>query len=81
MRNGQRKRVKDNLMKIESVQVTPVSIPYRHREVSTRVSRAGVTNVVVRIETNNGLVGWGECCSGFDTLTLVGRSLFAICRR
>lgn len=41
-----------------------VSVPYTHREDSAQVNRDGVTEVVVRITTDQGLVGWGESCSG-----------------
>jgi L-alanine-DL-glutamate epimerase-like enolase superfamily enzyme len=51
-------------MKIASVEPIIVSVPYRHREVSTRVQRDGVTDVLVRITTDTGLVGWGESCPG-----------------
>ena len=51
-------------MKIAKIDPTIVSVPYREREHSTRVQRDGVTDVLVRIETDDGLVGWGESCSG-----------------
>jgi glucarate dehydratase len=53
-------------MRVAAVAVTPVNVPYKHREFSTQVSRAGVTDLIVRIETDNGVVGWGEACSGAD---------------
>jgi len=59
------------MMKIAKIDLVPVSIGYRHRELSARVSRDGVTDVVVRMETDSGLVGWGECCSGADTTSIV----------
>ena len=51
-------------MKIVSIEPTTVSVPYRHRETSSRVQRDGVTAVVIRIVTDDGLVGWGESCPG-----------------
>ncbi len=51
-------------MKIRSVEPIIVSVPYRHREQSSRVQRDGVTDVLVKITTDDGLVGWGESCSG-----------------
>lgn len=48
------------------MQAITVSVPYTHTERSRIVSRDGVTDVVVRIETDDGLVGWGEACSGAD---------------
>jgi L-alanine-DL-glutamate epimerase-like enolase superfamily enzyme len=44
-----------------------VSVPYRHREVSSVVARDGVSDVLVKVTTDDGLVGWGEACCGSDT--------------
>ena len=51
-------------MRITNVEPTIVSVPYRHREISTRIQRDGVTDVIVKITTDTGLVGWGETCPG-----------------
>jgi L-alanine-DL-glutamate epimerase-like enolase superfamily enzyme len=51
-------------MKIASIEPTIVSVPYSHRETSSRVQRDGVTAVVVKITTDDGLIGWGESCPG-----------------
>lgn len=53
-------------MKVVALDAIPASIPYTHREVSSQVNRDGVTDVLVRIETDEGYVGWGEACSGAD---------------
>jgi glucarate dehydratase len=53
-------------MKVATLEAIPASIPYTHREVSSQVNRDGVTDVLVRIETDDGHVGWGEACSGAD---------------
>jgi L-alanine-DL-glutamate epimerase-like enolase superfamily enzyme len=58
-------------VKIASVELLPVSIPYRHVELSSRVSRGGVSDVVVRMVADDGRVGWGECCSGADTQSVL----------
>ena len=58
------------IMKIASVETFPVSIPYLQPEKSSRVHRGGVSDVVVKITTDDGLVGWGESCSGPDTLSV-----------
>jgi len=57
-------------MKIVSLEVFPASIAYSHVERSSRVNRSGVTDVVVRLTTDSGLVGWGESCSGADTASI-----------
>lgn len=54
-------------MKIAKVDLFPLSIPYKHTELSSRVARQGVSDVVLRMETDDGLIGWGECCNGADT--------------
>jgi L-alanine-DL-glutamate epimerase-like enolase superfamily enzyme len=51
-------------MKIVRLDAWTVSVPYRHAEISSRVHRDGVTDTIVRLETDEGLVGWGECTSG-----------------
>ena len=51
-------------MKITQLEFIPVSVAYTHREVSSLVNRDGVTDVVVKAHTDNGLIGWGESCSG-----------------
>ena len=45
-------------------------MPYKHRESSTRVKRDGVTDVIVKLTTDAGLVGWGESCSGADAASI-----------
>ena len=47
-------------MKIDSIEVIPVSVPYKHQEISSVVDRAGITEVIVKMKTNEGHVGWGE---------------------
>ena len=49
---------------ITKLEFTPASIPYTHREASSRVNRDGVTDIVVKATTTDGLIGWGESCSG-----------------
>jgi L-alanine-DL-glutamate epimerase-like enolase superfamily enzyme len=57
-------------MKIVELETTIVSVPYRHQEVSSRVHRGGVTDVIVKLTCDNGLVGWGESCSGADAASI-----------
>jgi L-Ala-D/L-Glu epimerase len=54
-------------MKVARIETMPVSVPYRHREVSSQIARDGVSDVLVRVTTDDGLVGWGEACCGADT--------------
>lgn len=57
-------------MRVVSIEAIPASIPYDRREVSAQVARDGVTDVVVKVTTDNGLVGWGESCSGADVVSV-----------
>jgi L-alanine-DL-glutamate epimerase-like enolase superfamily enzyme len=57
-------------MKIIKLETFPVSIAYRHAEKSARVRRGGVSDVIVKLTTDDGLVGWGESCSGADTSSI-----------
>ena len=51
-------------MKIAKLEFFPIRIAYTHREVSSQVNRDGVSDVIVKATTDDGLVGWGESCSG-----------------
>jgi L-alanine-DL-glutamate epimerase-like enolase superfamily enzyme len=57
-------------MRVAAVEAIPVSVPYSHREVSSQVARDGVSDVIVRVTTDDGLVGWGEACCGADTASV-----------
>lgn len=57
-------------MKIERLETFIVSVPYRHDEVSSRVQRGGVTDTIVKLSADNGLVGWGECTTGPDVASI-----------
>ena len=57
-------------MNVAAIETTIVSVPYLHREVSSQVARDGVTDILVRVETDDGAVGWGESCSGADAASV-----------
>jgi L-alanine-DL-glutamate epimerase-like enolase superfamily enzyme len=57
-------------VKIAAFDVTPVSVPYKHREISSQVARDGVSDVLVKLTTDDGIVGWGEACCGADTASI-----------
>ena len=81
-------------MKITQVESWLINIPYKCEEKSALVARSGVTDLIVRITTDNGLIGWGESTRVADpcgieaavkamTPILLGRSPWdreAICR-
>lgn len=53
-------------MKISRYDIRVANVAYQHRELSSQVSRDGVTAGVIRLESDDGLVGWGEICAGAD---------------
>jgi len=57
-------------LRVAALETTPVSVPYRHREISSQVARDGVSDVLVKITTDDGIVGWGEACCGADTASV-----------
>ena len=57
-------------MKVATLETFPVSVPYRHREVSSQVARDGVSDVLVKLTTDEGHIGWGEACCGADTASV-----------
>ncbi|MGH1482509.1 MAG: mandelate racemase/muconate lactonizing enzyme family protein [Geminicoccales bacterium] len=46
--------------RIAAMEVIPINAYYTHRERSAVVSRPGITETLVKITLENGLVGWGE---------------------
>lgn len=57
-------------MRISAIDTWIVSVPYTHRENSSQVNRDGVTDIIVKVSTDAGLVGWGESCSGADVASV-----------
>jgi L-alanine-DL-glutamate epimerase-like enolase superfamily enzyme len=57
-------------VRIVDLEAIPVSVPYRHREISSQVARDGVSDVLVKLTTDDGIVGWGEACCGADTASI-----------
>ena len=57
-------------MKISRLETWTLSVPYLHDEISSRVARSGVTDTIVRLTADNGLVGWGECTSGPNAVSI-----------
>jgi L-Ala-D/L-Glu epimerase len=57
-------------VQIATLETIPVSVPYVHREISSQVARDGVSDVLVKLTTDDGLVGWGEACCGADTASV-----------
>ena len=47
-------------MKIDKFDLYPVSVPYKVIEKSSRVYRSGVSDIIIKITTDDGIVGWGE---------------------
>jgi len=53
-------------MKIVKFEAFPVRVPYRHVEKSSVIARSGVTDVILKLTADNGLVGWGETTRAAD---------------
>ena len=58
-------------MKITQLDFLPISIPYKRRQISTQIQRDGTTDVIVKATTDDGLIGWGESCSGANVHSVV----------
>jgi len=54
-------------MKVQKVEVITVRVPYKRVESSSLINRGGITDVIVKITADSGLVGWGECTRAADT--------------
>src|SRR5579871_774024 len=53
-------------MKIVKFESFPVRVLYRHVEKSSVIARSGVTDVIVKLTADDGLVGWGETTRAAD---------------
>jgi glucarate dehydratase len=63
-------QIRAQAVNVAQVEPIVVNVAYRHRELSSIVARDGVTDVLVRITTDDGLVGWGESTSGADAASI-----------
>ncbi|KAA0970756.1 hypothetical protein FPY71_09770 [Aureimonas fodinaquatilis] len=61
-------------MKIKSIDHWVVSIPYREQIAFSSTARNNATRLVVRLETQSGVVGWGETLCLLDFIEPVLRS-------
>ncbi len=57
-------------MKISSVELTPVSVPFHEPETWVWGQRRGISNVIVQLHTDDGLTGLGEAV-GFPSTQVV----------
>src|SRR6478752_2072829 len=55
-------------MKITKLEAFPLSIKYKRKEVSALIAREGVSDVIVKLTADNGLIGWGEACMNCETV-------------
>jgi L-alanine-DL-glutamate epimerase-like enolase superfamily enzyme len=58
-------------LRIDRLDLYPLSIAYHHHETSSIINRGGVSDVIVKLTTDDGLTGWGECCCPGDTETVL----------
>src|SRR5215217_1580095 len=61
--------------RISRIDLITVSIPFTDVEHSATLSRIGFDNVLVRLETQEGCVGWGEISGASGAPVEVVRSL------
>jgi L-alanine-DL-glutamate epimerase-like enolase superfamily enzyme len=54
-------------MKIQTLEAITVRVPYKREETSSLINRGGITEVIVKLTTDDGRVGWGECTRAADT--------------
>lgn len=66
--------------RIARVDPFTVSIPFTAPESSATLSRIGFDNVILRLETNEGCVGWGEISGGSGAPVETVRALFEVIR-
>lgn len=53
-------------MRIAEIATFVARIPYKRFETSALINRGGITDVIVKVTADNGLVGWGECTRAAD---------------
>ncbi len=58
-------------MKISKLETIPVNIPYTVVERSSIVERPGISECVVKLTTDDGLIGWGACTRCADAKGIV----------
>jgi L-alanine-DL-glutamate epimerase-like enolase superfamily enzyme len=54
-------------MRVARLETFLARIPYKRVEASSLINRGGITDVIVKLTTDDGLVGWGECTRAADT--------------
>ena len=54
-------------MRIAKLEAWTVRVPYKREETSSLINRSGITEVIVKLTTDDGHVGWGECTRAADT--------------
>ena len=53
-------------MKVVKLEAYPTRVAYKHTEVSSLIARGGVTDTIIKLTTDDGLIGWGECTRAAD---------------
>jgi len=53
-------------MKISRIECFQTRVAFRHQEVSSLIKRDGINDAIVKITSDDGLVGWGECSRAAD---------------
>lgn len=59
-------------MKVVKLEAIPVRIPYKRVEASSLIARGVVADVLVKVTTEDGIVGRGECTRAADVPGIEG---------
>ena len=62
---------RSSVVRIETLEVIPVSVPYVRPEVTSFAKFSAASSVVVKITSDTGLVGWGESITFCDAAGIV----------
>ena len=57
--------------RVSKLEFFPVNVSYTHAEQSSQVDRAGVSDIVIKATSNDGIIGWGESCSGANLASVL----------
>lgn len=57
-------------MRIASLDIYPVNAAYTHPEISALTARRGITQIIVKLTTDDGLIGWGESPRTADAVNI-----------
>ncbi len=63
--------IEEGKLRIASLELFPVHVPYAEPEVTSFKTFHGATSIVIKLTTDSGLVGWGECVTMSEVTGIV----------